>query len=99
MEKQAGAAAAAEFYRLTKEAALGRRFREQVQKEVLRLCLTLDVGLEEKTLRAAAEKLETEDLESLRKALEEKAARRLPLRTQLPRAQAEREEVESGFLI
>ena len=54
---------AQEEYRvLFKEAELGRQYRKQIQDDVVRLCLALELGVEEPTLRSIVEKAGPEDL-------------------------------------
>ena len=75
---------AQEEYRcLFKMAELGKAYARQLEDETVRLCLMLDLGIEEPVLRSAMGKLAPEELMQLRKALEERAARQYPIRTQL----------------
>ncbi len=99
VEKEAGPAAAAEFYRLTKQAELGARFQQELRKKAVSLCLALDLGIREEVLRAVAEKLSVEELEGLTKALEQREAALYPVTTQLPRDSSPREAADGGFLI
>lgn len=69
--------------RLEQEAALGRKYLEQLRGDVVRLGGLAGLGLEHGTLRRIAEKLEYEELADLRKALERQADRRFPAETQL----------------
>lgn len=99
VEKEAGPAAAAEFYRLSKQAELGDRFRQELRRKTVRLCLALDLGIRQETLEAVAEKLTVEELEGLSKALARREAELYPVTTQLPRDPGPREETDGGFLI
>ena len=99
VEKEAGPAAAAEFYRLTKQAELGARFQQELRKKAVSLCLALDLGIREEVLRAVAEKLSVEELEGLTKALEQRETALYPVMTQLPRDSSPREAADGGFLI
>ena len=66
---------------------------------MVRLGLTLELGVEEPVLRRLAGSAKAEDLLALREALEEKAAQMLPVVTQLGGNLRKAEAVESGFLI
>ena len=74
-----------ELKRLKAEAALGRKYRETLQKEVLRLALLADDALEGAILEKAMENLGEEELTALREGYAVRAARRYPLAPQLPR--------------
>ena len=82
-----------------KLAQLGVQYEKQLQDEVVRLCLSLELGASEPVLRAVAEKASAEDLMELKQALQQKMAQLLPAQTQLPGAGRVQETVESGFLI
>ena len=91
--------AQAEYRALFKEAELGRRYKKQIQDDVVRLCLALELGADEPTLRAIVEKAGAEELLKLQKALDERLAESLPAVTQLGGTFRNGEIVESGFLI
>ena len=91
--------AQAEYRALYKEAELGRVYKKQVENDVVRLCLALDLGADEPTLRSVLEKAGAEELLKLRKALQERFADSFPATTQLGASFAKGEIVESGFLI
>ena len=91
--------AQSEYRELYKQAQLGRQFEKQLQDEVVRLCLVLDLGATENVLRSIAEKAGTEDLQKLKAALQERVRMVMPMQTQLPGSKAAMETVESGFLI
>ena len=91
--------AQAEYRALFKEAELGRRYKKQVQDDVVRLCLALELGVEEPTLRAVVEKAGAEDLLKLQKALDERVAESFPVATQLGGSFTKGEIVESDYLI
>ena len=59
--------AQAEYRALFREAQLGQKYRKQIQDDVVRLCLCLELGVEEPTLRAVVEKAGTEELLKLQK--------------------------------
>ena len=89
----------AEYRALYKDAELGRQYRKQIQDDVVRLCLALELGVEEPTLRAIVEKAGAEDLLKLQKALDERVAESFPVVTQLGGNFGDREIIESGFMI
>ena len=91
--------AQAEYRALYKEAELGRRYKKQIQDDVVRLCLALELGADEPTLRSIVEKAGAEELLKLQKALDERLAESLPAVTQLGGTFRNGEIVESGFLI
>ena len=88
-----------EYRALYKQAQLGRAYEKQLQNEVVRLCLTLELGVEEPVLRSVMEKAAAEELVKLKAALEERLRQCMPVVTQLPGGNQKRETVESGFLI
>lgn len=88
-----------EYRVLLKEAELGRQYQKQIQDDVVRLCLSLDLGVEEPTLRSVAQKAGAEDLLKLKTALEDRLAACMPMRTQLGGSFRAQDPVESGFLI
>ena len=91
--------AQAEFRALFQEAQLGRQYRKELENDIVRLCLSLELGAEEPTLRGIVKTAAAEDLMGLRSALEKRLAESLPLETQLG-VQFDRDaELESGFLI
>ena len=87
-----------EYRALYEQAQLGRKYEKALQDEVVRLFLSLDMGLEEPVLRSIAQKVGAEELLHLKSALEERVAEYLPLQTQL-RPRTEKQDFESGFLI
>lgn len=87
-----------EYRVLYKQAQLGRQYEKQLQDEVVRLFLSLDMGLEEPVLRAIAQKVGSEELMSLKEALSDRVAEYLPVQTQL-KTNLRREDLEPGYLI
>ena len=87
-----------EYRQLLKQAELGQRYERQLQDEVVRLGLTMDLGVAEPVLRSLAKTAAAEDLLALKEALESKVSEMLPVTCQLP-GRRENGEVESGFLI
>ena len=88
-----------EYRAMHKLAQLGLQYEKQLQDEVVRLCLCLELGASEPVLRSVMKKAGAEDLMELKAALEVKMAQLLPAQTQLPLATGVEETVESGFLI
>ena len=88
-----------EYRAMHKLAQLGLQYEKQLQNEVVRLCLSLDLGATEPVLRSIAEKAGTDDLLALKAALESKMAQLMPMQTQLGGSMGSKECVESGFLI
>ena len=88
-----------EYRALFKEAELGRQYKKQVQDDVVRLCLCLELGVDEPTLRAVVEKAGAEELLKLQKALDERVAEIYPVTCQLGHSFAASDIIESGFMI
>ena len=88
-----------EYRALFKEAQLGREYKKQIGNDVVRLCLSLDLGVEEPALRAITEKAGAEELMKLKEALENRLAESMPMVTQLSGSFKKAEELESGFMI
>ena len=88
-----------EYRALFKEAELGRQYARQIQDDVVRLCLSLELGAEEPTLRGIVKNAPAEDLLKLKEALEDRLAESMPMTTQLGNSLRRGEAVESGFLI
>lgn len=91
--------AQAEYRALYKQAELGRRYRQELEDNVVRLCLSLELGTEEPVLRGIVKTAAAEDLMKLKAGLEERLAELMPLTTQLGGFSGKQEIVESGFLI
>ena len=89
----------AEYRALFKDAQLGRKYRQELEDSIVKLCLTLELGAEEPVLRSIVKTAAAEDLLQLKAALEERMAELLPVQTQLGRFSGKGEIVESGFLI
>lgn len=88
-----------EYRAMYKLAQLGLQYEKQLRDEVVRLCLSLELGASEPVLRSIMEKAGAEDLMELKTALQQRMAQLLPAQTQLPCASNIQETVESGFLI
>lgn len=91
--------AQAEYRALQEQAILGRQYTKDIQDQVVRLCLSLELGMPEPMLREAVGKIGTSELLELKKALERQAAKRFPGKPQLPLGQEPQKKLESGFLI
>ena len=88
-----------EYRELWKLAELGKQYRKGLQDEVVRLCLALEMGVEEPVLRSVMSKAGAEDLAQMKTALEERLVEILPVTMQLGSFGGKAEEMESGFLI
>ena len=88
-----------EYRALFKEAELGRQYKAKLRDDVVRLCLSLDLGADEPTLRAVMQTAAAEELLKLKEALENKLAESMPMTSQLGASFHQDEEFESGFLI
>lgn len=91
--------AQSEYRTLFKEAELGRQYKKQVQDDVVRLCLCLELGVEEPTLRAIVETVGAEELLKLQKALDERLVETMPATCQLGGTFHKGDVIESGFMI
>jgi hypothetical protein len=91
--------AQAEFKALYSLAELGKRYATDVQDDVVRLSLALELGVTEPVLRSILKTAPAEDLLRLRKALQERLDQSMPMQTQLRCAAPQGEVVESGYLI
>ena len=72
-----------EYRAMWKLAALGQEYEKQLGNEVVRLCLALELDVEEQLLRTAVSKISAEELKTLEKALKRKMEKCYPVRTQL----------------
>ena len=88
-----------EYRALHKEARLGRQYVKSLQDDVVRLCLSLELGVAEPTLRSVFGGTSGEDLLAVKAALETRLAEMMPMQTQLGNGFGREQEVESGFLI
>ena len=91
--------AQAEYRALFKQAQLGARYEKELQDSVVRLGLSLELGVAEPVLRSLAKTAAAEDLLALKTAWEEKLNEMLPVSTQLMGKSTSKEILESGFLI
>ena len=88
-----------EYRQLCKEAELGRKYQRELQDQVVRLSLALDIGIEEPVLRSLVGTAGTEELVKLKNALQARLDESLPIFTQLGTRRDDGEAVESSFLI
>ena len=84
---------------LRKEAELGRKYLKALRREVVRLAMLADDGLDGGVFARAAERLEEPELLELRKAYEVRAAGRFPAPVQLRRRDAAEAEDAEAFRI
>ena len=87
-----------EYRTLFIQAQLGKKYEKQLQDEVVRLFLGLDMGMDEPVLRSITQKVSAEELLHLKEALDARMAEYFPVQTQL-HSRIAKEELESGFLI
>lgn len=88
-----------EYRALYQEAQLGRQYRRELEDSVVRLCLSLELGVEEPVLRALTKKAGAEELIKLKGGLQARFEEAMPVQTQLPGLKEKRERLESGYLI
>ena len=88
-----------EYRQLHEMAQLGKRYEKELHDSVVKMCLTLELGVEEPVLRSLVSKAGTEELLKLKEGLEARMAEYLPMQPQLPQGGFRAEEMESGFLI
>ena len=91
--------AQAEYRELFKQAQLGVQYQKLLGDEVVRLCLSLGLGVEEPVLRSIVSKVSAEDLMKMKSALQCRVEEMYPVKCQLPGTAVSGEIVESGFLI
>ena len=89
----------AEYRSLFKQAQLGLQYRKELEDNVVRLGLSLELGVAEPVLRSLCQCAAAEDLQVLRKALQQRLDEMLPITTQLGTFGKGNETVENGFLI
>lgn len=88
-----------EYRELFRQAQLGRKYQKQLEDEVVRLCLALELGVEEPVLRGVMSRAGADDLDRIKKALEDRLAETMPVVTQLGTFRGKEAQVESGFLV
>ena len=88
-----------EYRALFKEAELGRQYLGQIRDDVVRLCLSLELGADEPTLCGIIKGAAAEDLLKLKAALQQRLDESLPAVCQLGNTFAKGEVIESGFMV
>ena len=91
--------AQSEYRMLVQDAQLGRKYRQDLENDVVRLCLSLELGADAPVLRSIVATAAAEDLMHLKAALEDRMDQLMPVVTQLGGHFEQKEIVESGFLI
>ena len=84
---------------LRKQAARGRKYLQELRREVVRLAMLADDGLDGTVFARAAERLEETELLELKKCYEAQAAKRFPAMPQLRRKSVEKQGDETVFLV
>jgi len=84
---------------LRREAELGRKYLKELRREVTRLAMLADDGLDGAVFARAAERLEEPELLELKRAYEARAAKRFPAPAQLRRRDAGKTEDAAAFLV
>ena len=84
---------------LRKEAELGRKYLKELRREVVRLAMLADDGLDGGIFAKAAGRLEEPELLELRRSFEARAAKRFPAPVQLRQRDAGGAEDAEAFLI
>ena len=87
-----------EYAALMKEAQLGRKYRQELEENVVKLCLSLELGAEREVLMGIVSKAAAEDLLALREALKGRMEEMYPVHCQLASAK-EAPVMESEYLI
>ena len=84
---------------LRKQAALGRKYLADLRREVVRLAMLADDGLDGQVFAGVADKLGEEELAELKKAYEARVAKRFPAKPQLREVPAVKQGDETVFLV
>ena len=84
---------------LRREAELGRKYLKELRREVARLAMLADDGLDGGVFARAAERLEEPELLELRRTYEARAAKRFPAPVQLRRRDAGKTEDAEAFRV
>ena len=87
-----------EYRKLCKLAEMGKEYACAMQNDVVRLCLMLELGVEESVLRSMVKCIAPGDLQVFHKALQQRVAESFPVQTQLGTA-GRVPEMESGYMI
>ena len=84
---------------LQKQAALGRKYLQELRKEVTRLAMLADDGVDGTVFASVAERLEEPELLELKRCYEVRAAKRFPAPPQLRQRSAAQAGDETAFLV
>lgn len=84
---------------LQKQAALGRKYLGELRREVVRLAMLADDGVDGSIFAKAVDRLEEPELLELKRAYEVRAAKRFPAASQLRSRSAEKRGDETVFLV
>lgn len=84
---------------LRKQAALGRKYLQELRKEVVRLAMLADDALDGNVFGKAMDRLEEAELLELKRGYEAQAAKRFPAEPQLRRKCVEKRGDETVFLV
>ena len=88
-----------QYSQLQKQAQLGRQYLGQLKQDVVKLALTVDLGVEEESLRKMASQLDIEELTAMEQALRKKQSQLFPPQCQLPQGRTAKHESHSEFMI
>ena len=91
--------AQAEYRCLYKLAELGKQYTTDLQNDVVRLCLALQLGVAEPVLRSIVSLANAEDLLKMRSALQKRFEESMPVQSQLSLTAPRTDALESGYLI
>ena len=84
---------------LRKQAALGMKYLAELRREVVRLAMLADDGLDGQVFAGVADRLEEPELKELKKAYEARVAKRFPVGPQLRDVPAAEQGDETVFLV
>ena len=84
---------------LEKQAALGRKYLAELRREVTRLAMLTDDGLDGKVFAKAVSRLDEPELQELKKAYEARMTKKFPSASQLRRKDAAEKSDETMFLV
>lgn len=88
-----------ELKALRRDAALGRQYRAQLEADVVKLGLLLEMGVEAEVLRRMAKAMGSEDLMQMKTALEKKRAELFPPAPQMLAGKEAGQKMDGAFLI
>jgi len=88
-----------ETAQLRRQAALGRKYLQELRREVVRLAMLADKDVDGEVFAGMAERLEEPELKELKKVYETRVAKRFPVMPQLRARSAEARGDETVFLV